>query len=242
MLHSTKGIVLSRFKYNDTSIITQIYTEKFGKQSYIIFTGKSRKNRTKISLLHPLYLLDMQVYNKSSSNIQKVKEISIDKILNSFSGSIKKNSIALFIAEILNKSLKDNEPDKMVYDYLSNSIQILDLSEKKYANFHLIFLFHLTKYIGFFPADNYSETKKIFDLREGKFTLGIPAHNDFLNEKLSFIFQSLFKISTNEHCNFKINSTNRNQLLNAFIKYYEIHIGFHERLKSFEILKEVFGG
>ena len=52
MIEKTKGIFLRSFKYSDSSVIAHIYTEKFGRQSFIIrgiHSKKSQSNRTTVS-------------------------------------------------------------------------------------------------------------------------------------------------------------------------------------------------
>jgi DNA repair protein RecO (recombination protein O) len=78
MIYKTRGIVLHRYKYSDSKIISNIYTEKFGLKTYIIFGNTGKKSKMQINLLQPLAILDLNVYNKETGEIQKIKELSIN--------------------------------------------------------------------------------------------------------------------------------------------------------------------
>ena len=72
MYHQTKGIVISNTKYAETSIVCKVYTENFGLQTYII--NGVRKKKGKSIYYQPLSLLDLTVYHKEKSTLQRVKE------------------------------------------------------------------------------------------------------------------------------------------------------------------------
>ena len=105
MLYKTQGIVLNYIKYRETSIIVRIYTESFGLASYIINGVRSKKARHKIAFFQPLTLLDMVVYHKRNAKLNRVSELKCKEPLMDLPTNIKKSSIAIFITEILIKSL-----------------------------------------------------------------------------------------------------------------------------------------
>ena len=73
MITKTRGVVLNYIKYGDTSIICKIYTEQFGLQSYIINGIRNSKSKN-IGLFQPLNILDLVVYYKKTSGLQRIKE------------------------------------------------------------------------------------------------------------------------------------------------------------------------
>ncbi len=240
MLHQTKGIVLYRQKYADNSMIVRIYTEKFGKQAYLIYGVGSKKNKSKSNLLQPLFILDLTVYHKPEGTLQKTKEFSASVALHSLPNSIQKSTIAFFLAEIIDKAVKENEPDARCFEFIEKSIQILDLLTDSYSNFHIIFLFQLSRYLGFYPENNYSESKQIFDMISGKFIVGIPQHPHFLNAEKSRLFHSVFNINLNATHTIHFSTAERNELLDFLIEYYNLHLEKSGKLKSLEVLRNVF--
>ena len=240
MIHKTTGIVLHRFKYSDSRYIAKIYTKHFGLQSYMIFGANSKKGRMQINLLQPLFLLDMHVYHKETVEIQKVKEIAVFYPVNSFSLDIIKNSLAVFTAEFILKILKENDADEELFEFMLNSIQILENSNENMNNFHLVFFFILTDYLGIKPENNYSETHTIFDLQSGRFVVGNPTHKYFLNESFSNKFKDLFNASIEQSSKLKFSVHERRYLLDTVIKFYNIHLDRPGELKSLKVLSEIF--
>ncbi|MBC7451053.1 MAG: DNA repair protein RecO [Cytophagales bacterium] len=153
MLHKTKGIVLNYIKYSDTSIITRIYTEAFGLQSYIVNGVRSSKSNNKIALFQPLTLLDMVVYYKAQRGLQRISEMRCAEPYLSMPFNIHKTSIAIFLSEVLIKTLKEEAGNQELFDFLYHSFHALDKMEKGTLNFHVSFMLRYSFYLGFFPEN-----------------------------------------------------------------------------------------
>jgi len=240
MLFKTRGIVLHHIKYSETSVIVTIYTEVFGRQSYLINGVRSKKAKIKANILQPLFLLNMEVYHKPKRELQRVKEVQNDFIFNSLPYDIRKSTLAIFIAEILSKTIQEQEPNTELFNYLYNSIQVLDLKGKGISNFHLYFLIHLTKYLGFFPENNYSSFNCFFDLKAGGFVQIKPMHLFFLNKSESKVLSEMLEFSDNQHENVNINHKDRMEILEKILDYYSLHNDGVSNIKSLSVLKEVF--
>ncbi|MFC2096625.1 DNA repair protein RecO [Bacteroidota bacterium] len=240
MLHKTRGIVLKHIKYSETSIIVTIYTESFGRQAYIINGVRSKKAKIKANTFQPLFLLEMEVYHKSKRDLQRVKEVQNAFIFSSLPYDLKKSTLAIFIAEILYKTIQEHEPNHELFEYLFNSIQLLDLKENSVLNFHIYFLIHLSKYLGFFPNNNFSETNCYFDLRAGNFVQIKPFHLLHVEKEASNIFSKMLEFSEDQHENLQMDYEQRIYLLEKILEYYSLHNDGISSIKSLEVLKEVF--
>ncbi|MFC2104672.1 DNA repair protein RecO [Bacteroidota bacterium] len=240
MLYKTKGIVLHYIKYSETSVIVTVYTENFGRQSYIINGVRSKRSKIKANMFQPLFLLDMEVYHKPKRDLQRAKEIQNAFIFTTLPYDLKKSTLAIFIAEILYKTIREQEPNTELFNYLFSSIQMLDLKEKGISNFHLYFLIHLTKYLGFFPNNNYSEKNCYFDLKAGSFMQIKPMHLSFLEKDQSIIFNKMLDFSEDQHEELNLKYQDRIKLLEKLIEYYTLHNEGVTSIKSLEVLKEVF--
>jgi len=240
MPQKTKGIVLSKIQYSDTGMIVQILTENFGKQSYLVYTTTSKKNGLRKNHFSVFMPLDLHVYHKQNGTLQKIKEASVDFHLNSISSSPSKTSILFFLSELISKIVKENETDVLLFNYIRNSLQVLELSTENCANFHVLFIFNLFKFLGLHPVNNYSESYNIFDIQQGRFTIGIPNHQNYIEIELSEKIALLFDLKLNESHLIVLKSYERTKIIDYFLTYCNFHLEKPGKLKSLEILKEIF--
>jgi len=239
MLHKTRGIVFHQIKYSESSVIVKIYTEKLGIQSYLV-KGIRKKNPTiKPGYFQALTLLDLVVNKKEKKDLQFIKEIRLAYPFNTIHQNIVKSAVALFLNEILYKSIREEEANQKLFDFLYNTIKILDITDESLSLFHLIFMLQLSKYLGFFPKENYSEKDKFFNLQDGEFQ-PIPAtEHIFLNEKQSRYLNILLSQNFENHSEITIQKNIRDELTIEILKYYQLHISGFSNLKSLPVLSEV---
>ncbi|MFD2144107.1 DNA repair protein RecO [Mucilaginibacter antarcticus] len=169
MLHKTRGIVLKTTDYGESSVIVQVFTEKLGLQSYIINGVKKPKAKISRNMLQPLHLLDMVVYHKAAGNVQRISELKTAPVLQTLPYDIIKSSMALFLNEVLYKSIKQQTADEHMFDFVFSAIEWLDHQTDGLANFHLLFLVKLTRYLGFYPDRYQVDNADYFDLKDGVF-------------------------------------------------------------------------
>lgn len=239
MLHKTRGIVLHSLKYGDSGIITTIYTEAFGRMSFILQGIHGKKSSVKSNLLKQLFLLELEVDHKPGRELQRVKELKNIFPFGSIPFGIAKSTQALFLSEILGKVLREEESRPDLFEFLFHSIQILDLMEEATSNFHLVFLLQLTRYLGFAPTNNYSESNQLFDLIGGKFVLSPPSHPWFLKNRESSVLAQLLEMNYQNSSEFKPDQGLRTVLLDIILDYYGLHLGNRLNLKSLEIIREI---
>ena len=190
-------------------------------------------------MLQPLVLVDLEVRNSERSSLQKISEINIHYPYLSIPYQVAKSSIALFINEILVKSLREAHPDDDLFLFLQNSLKILDLEEGSCANFHLCFMMRLSRYLGFFPQGSYEDDTPLMDLREGKFTGRLPQHPHYLDASVSRLFSDLLNRGYDTLSALRLGRTERKQLLQALIVYYQLHISGFGTVRSAEVLEQV---
>lgn len=238
MLQRTRGIFLHKLNYSETSVIARIYTEAFGLQAFMIRGVRKRKARFAPGLLQPLSLLELVVYYKEKNQLQNVKELRSAEPYTSLPYDIKKSMVAVFINEVLNKTLKEEEANPGLFEFLFSSFLYLDRLETGYANFHLMFLLKLSEYLGFYPALPEGETG-YFDLQEGEFSARLPMHPHYMNRELSALLLEFM------HCGFvgidtiKLSGNRRNQFLEQLLLFYGLHVPGFGELKSHQILRSL---
>ena len=222
MLHKTRGIVFRFTKYGETSIIVNIFTELFGLQSYIVNGVRSKSSKNKIALYQPLTLLEMVVYHRENANINRIKEVKCFYPYQTISVDIKKSALAIFINEVLNKTVKEESHAKDLCTFLMESLQALDRMTEKAENFHLMFLLKLSRLLGF-GAYNLIEV------------LG-PRASDAETERL------LDQLIHAEYNTFiPLTNTQRRAILELLLKFYGDHIDTFGEMRSVQVLRDVMG-
>lgn len=237
MYHKTRGIVLHTIKYSETSVIAKVYTEKLGLQSYMVKGVRAAKSRSKAAMLQPLTLLDMEVSHRENKGLQYIKEFQRSFIYQSIPFDTIKSTIAFFLLEVISKTIHGHEPQEDLFEFLYDSLCALDQTEKVNPNFHLIFLLHFSRYLGFAPHGNYSDENCFFEMSEGVF---IPQQSmqNVMNKKESALLSDLLELNLFEPATLSINRLERKQMMKNLLKYYQFHLE-NFSLKSPDILEEI---
>jgi len=240
MLHKTRGIVLHSIPYNDMYAITLIYTEEFGRVSYLTSQSKSRKSRVPRSLFHPLSILDLEVDHKNIRDIQRIKEIKIHIPLTSILTDPVKSALGIFVAELFSKVIREEQTNRLLFDFFLQSIQVLELTDASPANFHLVFMIHLSRLLGFYPDSSNYKDGMIFDMRNGVFSSSKPAHIDFLPSDESAVFYNLLRISYENMSIFRFSGRERQMIIQRILEFYRLHLSDFPEIKSLNVLHDVF--
>jgi DNA repair protein RecO (recombination protein O) len=226
MLKKTLGIVINYTKFKETSIVTNIYTEQFGIRTYIENGVRSAKSKNKIALFQPLTLVDMVVFENEKKSIKRISEIKCNHPFQTIPYEIGKSSIALFLAEVLKKCIKEEETNAPLYTFLNDSILYLDSPISDYSNFHLTFLIKLSAFLGFSPetADQVLEEFQALNFR--------PFSGQLYEQ-----FNQLLQLNFGEKIS--LNRQQRTDLLDIILSFYKIHVEGFGHLKSNLVLREV---
>ncbi|MCO5950175.1 DNA repair protein RecO [Mucilaginibacter flavidus] len=241
MLHKTRGIVFKTTDYGESSVVVQVFTEKFGLQSYIVNGAKKPKAKIARNMLQPLHLLDMVVYHKETGNVQRIKEVKNSPQLQSIPYDVIKSSLAMFLNEILYKAVKQQSADENMFDFVFSAIEWLDHQTDGIANFHLLFLIRLTRYLGFYPDRYLAGEADYFDLKNGTFSRFKPDSVLYLSPPHTQNFTMLLQGTFENIAGIKLNNDERRYLINKLLDYYALHIEGFGNIKSHEVLEEVLG-
>jgi len=243
MIHKTKGIVLRTVKYGETSVIVTILTELFGLQSYLVNGVRTNKNRggSKAGMFQPAAILDLVIYHQESKNLNRLKEYTWSYLYQNILSDVISNTIALFMIELLQKCLKQPEPNPELFYFMEDALTGLDTGERTMqANFPLFFALHLAGFFGLRIDDNYSENRNFLDLQEGYFTEEKPSHPHYLENPLSEISSHLLKImQPAELAELPLNKEKRRLLLGAYEDFYSIHVSGFTALKTLPVLRAI---
>lgn len=229
MLHKTRGIALNYIRYRESSIIAKVYTESFGIQSYIVNGVRSSKSKTnKIALFQPLTLLDMVVYHKSKEDtIHRISEMKCYAPFQSLPYDMYKSSLAMFTTEILGKTLKEEETNEPLFQFIENSVLYLDEASGGFENFHIQFLLQLASYLGF-GIETIDDLEG--ELRENHYphiadTRELQVTHQLLMEPYGTVVA--------------LDRSRRVDILEKLLFFYKIHMDTLGGIRSLDVLKEV---
>ena len=237
MIQKTKAIVLSRIKYGDTSLIVNCYTESYGVKSYLL-KGILKSKRAKLhkAQFQILTQLDIVAYHNSKGKLNSIKEARVLNLYRSLHSNVVKQSIALFLSEILRSALREEEKNETLYRFLTHAFLWLDTHDT-YANFHLLFLLQLSKYLGFYP--DLTEPTDFFDLQEGRFVQK-PVSKYFLSKGKKISFIRLLGTNFDTLSDIKLTAVERSELLEVLLEYYRLHLHTFNTPKSLAVLQSIF--
>ena len=239
MLTKTSGIVLRTIKYSDKSSIATVYTREFGRTSYMVYGMSGRKSGHKAALFLPLSIIEINAAHSPEKEVQQLKEVRSECALTGISSDPVKNAIALFLSELLYKTLRQPEADKLIFDFLQHAIQLLDQSHDGIANFHLVFMVKYAGFWGFRPNKENTDLD-YFDLQNGVFLKSQPAHPHFLNKDITRLFILLLDMNFDKLHTLNLSRLKRNEILDSLIEYYQLHIPDFHGLNSTTVLHELF--
>ena len=212
MLTKTQAIVLHSIKYGETRLIVDMFTRTHGRLSFIVSLPKSPRSKVKKQYFQPLTMLEIEADVRPKVQLQKLTDVRLSMAYTSIPFDFSKLSISLFMAEFLYHALRGEQQNLPLYDYLANSILFLDSQESSFANFHLVFLMRLSRFLGFYPnLDNY-QTGDYFDLRESIFTTQPPIHHDYLIPQEAEKIQLMMRMDWATMHLFQMSHTERNRL------------------------------
>ncbi len=231
-----KAIVLQAIKHGDRQSIVKLYTKGHGLLTVIASAGRSPSSKIRSASLLPLSLIEINFTLRQNREIHRLSEAASYYVHDNINTSLAKLSIAQFINEVLLKSLKEQQANEALYDFVEGCINYLNDTGRDYTNLHIYFLRELSKHLGFEPHNNFSEESLYFDCREGVFSgLSLPFPLGLGVEDSELFSVMLQKNILRE----KLEHKQRQWLLEIWLAYFQLHIPNFNELKSLEVLREV---
>lgn len=240
MLSKTRGIVLHSIPYNDTYSIIYMYTEAFGRVSYLVARNRGKKSTVSKALFMPFSVLDMEVEHLNKRDLHRIKETKLCYPLTEIFCNPVKNILALFLSEVLFRVVRETEPDARLFDFLYQSIHLLEFADKGIANYHLVFLLHLLHYQGIYPNAESYQSGSYFDMQNGIFTDTVPMHRHYLDQMESVVFARLLRISFENMSLYTFSRQERVSIIQRIIEYYRLHLPDFPEIKSISIMQTLF--
>ena len=216
MTYDDRIIVLNTTRVKENSIVLHTISRTYGRRSFLVRVGKNAG----MSYFLPLNLLEVSVTENPKSDLWYARVVSAEAPLNSIRDNIYKNTISLFMAEVLFRIVKQGNAEDGLYDWCRRQILTLDALETDFSNFHIRFLLELAVALGFRPQVN--------DI--------LPFTGEYQSVIESFMASSLA-----ESMLIPLSGQVRNDLASSLIRYLEFHTESTINSRSLAVLRELFG-
>ena len=235
MKEQLEGLFLSAHSYTDSAVIVQLFTNKYGRKSFI-FRGAKKKNSP--YLFQPLHFIEFNSSFKYEKSINNASNQQLSFPCHQITSDIRKTSIAFFLTEILNAILKEGDNSKELYHFIKNSFLLFEIQPFN-PDFHLVFLTQLLSFLGIEPENNFSEKHTYFNIKLAKF-VGLK-ENYTLNKSISCDFSMLLGTTIDKYSTIKLDKEKRNVLIEVLFEYFEYHFQFKSKqISSHKIFKTIF--
>ena len=237
--YTARGVVLGTLKYGDKGLVVQMLTSSHGRQSYMVQGLGSRRAGQKMALFQPMFALEFEGLESSKMQMHRFGSVQAGIVLQSTPFDIKKSTIALFMAEVLHRLVKESEANEMLFDFVWGSVEALDEVDEGVANFHLWFLSHLCRFLGFSPGNEYIPDGW-FHIAEGHFTEQEPPREFCMTRENALILRDMLECDVRYLGEIGLNRLQRVNFLDALLRYYGYHLDAINSVQSIRILQEVF--
>lgn len=243
MLQKARGIALHSVRYGDSGMVAYFYTREQGRITLMVHGAYGKGKRSKKAIYcQPLTISDLVFYAPKAQGMGRLKEISSPFVSVSLSTSPVKSAIALFLGEVIYRVVREEEGNLALFSFIEYSIQSLDAIEDGVANFHLIFLVHLSKHLGFYPKGEYSAKTPYYDYRSGTFVEQRPRHEFYFPVEYSQFLHSVLLSDYLQADKLSLKGLKRSEFLDLMLKFYQFHADPSIIFQSLQVLHQVFNG
>lgn len=259
MQEKLRGIILRTVKYGDNSLILDMYTDIYGRRSFVTKIARVRHKVSNTAFWTPLNLVEFNADIRPGARLPQPKDVRMYHNYADIPFSPIKQTAIQFLAEFLSAALHEENENKALYAFIETAMRWFDAtststSPTAVANFHLVFMMRMSRFLGIEPnmgnasiligTSNIQRThiyNKYFDLQAGTFREGQPPHPYYLRPEEARRLPALFAMDFSNMHRIHLNRQARNRILTVLNDYYRLHLPNFPELKSIRILQEVFG-
>ena len=241
MLTKTKAIVLRNIKLGEQKMVVDLLTETDGRVSVVTVIPKTQRGKLKKQYFQPMSILEVEMDFRQRADLQRLRDARIAYPYSSIPFDPYKLSITLFLAEFVYYSTRGEQQNVPLFAYVERSMQWLDSCVHSFANFHLVFMMRLSRFIGFYPNTEDYQPGDYFDMRAATFSPEMPMHTDFLHPEDAARIGTLMRMNYESMHLFRMSHADRNRIVDVLIDYYRLHVPNFPELKSLQVMKELWG-
>ena len=216
MVKVTELIVLHTTKFGENSLVVHTLSKEYGRRGFLV---RNAGKKSVMTLFQPMSVLEAEVVESSKSNLYTVRNLTLKHPLHGIRGSVYKNSMTMFLAEVLYRSVKDGANETGLYEWCEKDILLLDALDSDFSNFHIRFLLEFAMALGFSPEAH--------DLAPFTGT-HLPIVERFMREPFA------------ESMLIPLSGSVRNEIAESVLRYIEFHTDSTLNINSLKVLRELF--
>lgn len=222
-------------------MVADMFTETRGRLSFLVPVSRSKSSRVRSVLFQPLSMLSFNATYRQGGKMVRLSEVRPYILYSSIPYEPRKSAVALYLAEFLTRALREEGDNAAVFAFLEYSLRWFDGAVDGFANFHILFLMRLTRFLGIAPnLECVAAGGGYFDLSAGCFVGVQPMHGDFLTAAQAADFFSLLSCDYDDVSRFAMSRKLRGEFLDVIQRYYRLHLPDFPELRSADVLKELF--
>lgn len=213
MIVSSRLLILQTTKVGDKSLVLHTLSSQWGRRSFIVSAGKG------MAMYLPMNILDAEIMQNEKSSLWRLRGMQAVHPLNGIRSSIGKNSITLFMSEVLYRIVRDGAFEEGLFEWCEKSVVLLDALDRDWANFHLRWLLELCGALGFSPCSE-----------------DLAPFSGQLYPKM----QDLLKLDFGEFMLYPLTGEERNAIAQILLEYIGFHSDCKVEIRSLKVLRELF--
>ena len=240
MQKTLKILPLRLTPHSDRTSILNAYSREMGRVAFAVASGKGAGAARRRALLMPLNPVEVVASSRPGSELMTFREPRALMPLHLVMSSPERASVALFMVEVLERVLRQSEPEPLIFDFLLDAVGRLNDAATQPANFHLCFLIRMAEMLGIAPDPKDYQPGMVFDMADGIFRLTMPLHGRALSAADSRAAATFMRMTWDNQGAFRLDRRRRNDILERILEYYSIHIADLSTLRSPAILRTLF--
>lgn len=242
MIETHQILVLGSTRYGSDRLLVRALSRSAGRVTLSLPLTHSPRSPMRASLFRPLAHLEVMWEAGPTTMVFRPRTVRTTERHDSIMSQPDKMAIVMFLAEFLSYATLEGDFGEDFFDYLVNAIGWLDACPEGYANFHVVFLFRLSRFLGIQP--DWEELRgegRYFDLQNAVFTDVRPVHSAYLEGDEAHAARQLARMNFPTMRLFRLTGAQRTAILRRLITFYRLHLTGFPQLKSLDVLETVFG-
>ena len=222
-------------------MVVTLYTRERGRLAFITPIGTGKASNARRARLQPLAVIETELKYKPASELQRLGSFTLSEVWHDIYFTPAKMAYVMFISEFLYRLLNATAPDQKLFDFLIDSLRLLDAMSDGVNNFHIPFLVSLLSYSGIQPDVSGYEPGMVFDFASGSYLREQESRGPALRGTEAKAVRLVARIDFSNMKSLRLNNASRRQILYGLLNYYSYHFPGLGTLKSPEMLREIFG-